>query len=257
VLSADPERYTLGATNVFPCAIGQSFYQQVLPANSVHLGWSCYAAQWLRRVPTRITGHFWSPRSTGVERKAFEYQAAEDWETFLALRGHEMRPGARLVVVLPSLPREGHPGLTQLMDDANEVLKEMVEEGAITAEEKARMVLGSHLRCRAELIAPFANDKHFHDLHLENCIECMLTDAAWVQYLRDGDEGALARRRALLFRSIFLPSLSSALDRVRAGDVEAQRVFAHQLEKGLVQRQAGHPAPANALVSIVLLAKCE
>ena len=255
VLSSDPERYAPGATNVFPCAIGRSFYEQVLPPESVHLAWSCYAAQWLRCVPSLITGHFWAPRSTGAERKSFERQAADDWEAFLALRGIEMRPGARLIVVLPSLPQDGHPGITQLMDDANEVLAEMVDDGTITAEEKARMVLGSHLRNKGELIAPFAKGGCFHDLVLQECADSTLPDAAWAQYLQDADDEALARRRTLLFRSIFLPSLSSALERVQAGDAEAQSAFAHRLEDGLMRRQASHPAPADALVSTILLAK--
>jgi len=38
VLSAHPNRYTLDDPNVFPCAIGRSFYQRVLPPNSVHIG---------------------------------------------------------------------------------------------------------------------------------------------------------------------------------------------------------------------------
>jgi hypothetical protein len=143
------------------------------------------------------------------------------------------------------------------MDDANEVLAEMVGEGTITAEERARMVLGSHLRCKSELQAPFSRDGLFENLVLEDCVESTLPDAAWAQYLQDGDEGALARRRALLFRSIFLPSLSSALERVHAGEVEAQRAFTHALEDGLMQRQASHPAPADALVSTILVAKRE
>ena len=179
VLSSDPERYALDATNVFPCAIGRSFYEQVLPAESVHLAWSCYAAQWLRCVPSPISGHFWSPRSTGAERESFERQAAEDWEAFLAMRGVEMRRGARLIVVLPSLPHDGHPGITQLMDDANEVLAEMVDQRTITVEEKGRMVLGSHLRHQGELIAPFAKNGRFHDLVLQECVESTLPDAAW------------------------------------------------------------------------------
>jgi SAM dependent carboxyl methyltransferase len=257
VMTSDPERYALDVINVFPCAIGRSFYEQVLPARTVHLAWSCYAAQWLRRVPSPITGHFWSPRSTGAERKSFERQAAEDWEAFLILRALEMRAGARLLVVLPSLPQDGHPGITQLMDDANEVLAEMVDEGTVTAEEKTRMVLGSHLRCKSELEAPFTRDGLFHNLVLEDCVESTLPDASWAQYLQDGDEGAFAGRRALLFRSIFLPSLSSELECVHAGDVEAHRVFTHRLEDGLIRRQASHPAAADALVSTILVAKRE
>jgi hypothetical protein len=38
VLDADPDRYASDDPNVFPAAIGKSFYQSVLPANSVILG---------------------------------------------------------------------------------------------------------------------------------------------------------------------------------------------------------------------------
>ena len=39
VLDSDPDRYVLDQPNVFPAAIGRSFYESVLPAGSVHLGW--------------------------------------------------------------------------------------------------------------------------------------------------------------------------------------------------------------------------
>jgi hypothetical protein len=50
VLNADPDRYALDDANIFPCAIGRSFYESVLPPDSVHLGWCAYAAVWLSRI---------------------------------------------------------------------------------------------------------------------------------------------------------------------------------------------------------------
>ena len=44
VLTSDPSRYELSQANVFPCAVRRSFYEQVLPSQSVHLGWSSSAA---------------------------------------------------------------------------------------------------------------------------------------------------------------------------------------------------------------------
>jgi hypothetical protein len=90
VLHTDPDRYARDGANVFPCAIGRSFYEQVLPADSVHLGWCSFAAVWLRRVPSLIPGHLFPPSSKGAVRATFERQAAEDWETFLSLRACEM-----------------------------------------------------------------------------------------------------------------------------------------------------------------------
>jgi hypothetical protein len=93
VLDKDPQSYVLNAQNIFPCAIGRSFYEKVLPSNHVHLGWCSYAAMWISRIPTRIPGHFFVPRSTGDVRAAFGRQGAQDWERFLSLRPGELQPG--------------------------------------------------------------------------------------------------------------------------------------------------------------------
>ena len=85
LLDTSPDRYSLNDPYVFPCAVGRSFYENVLPANSVHVGWSSYAAMWVRRIPALIPGHFAFQRSTGEVRAAWERQGAEDWETFLSL----------------------------------------------------------------------------------------------------------------------------------------------------------------------------
>ena len=69
VLDADPDRYVLDDPNVFPAAIGKSFYENVLPPSSVYLGWSSYAAVWLSRVPALIPGHFFPACATGRVRE--------------------------------------------------------------------------------------------------------------------------------------------------------------------------------------------
>jgi hypothetical protein len=257
VLSSDPGRYELNQANVFPCAIGRSFYEQVLPSESVHLGWSSNATMWLSRIPSLIPNHFWSLRSTGTPRAAFERQAAEDWESFLALRAREMRPGARLVVVLPTPPDDlASSGVADLMDSANAVLEDMVKDGAITAGERAAMVLGAHPRKKHEVLAPFAKDGYFQRLAVENYDELGLPDAAWAEYQNAGDKEALASKRARFFRSTFMPSLASALRRVRDGDREATTAFAERLEIGLTRRLVNsNPAPASILTQTITLAK--
>src|SRR5262249_22361683 len=148
-----------------------------------------------------------------------------DWKTFLTLRASELLPGGRLVVVLPALVDEGSSGFEAIMDHANAVLAEMVDEGAIAAEERARMVLGSYPRRKAELLAPFAQDGQFQQLTVE-CIEISaLADAPWTCYERDGDRETLATTHARFFRTISMPSLAAALTRVRTGDPEAVGAF--------------------------------
>lgn len=253
VLDADPDRYVLDEPNVFPSAIGRSFYGQVLPANYVHLGWSSYAAVWLSRVPALIPGHFVALRSTGAARAEFARQAAEDWEAFLRLRALELRPGGRLVVVLPALDDGGASGFEALMDHANEVLAGMAQAGVLLAEERAGMALGSYPRSKRELLAPFAPGGQIEQLVVEDFQFAVLADAAWADYQRDGDKEALATKHALFFRSIFVPSLASALR--RAGDAEACRAFGDQMENGLKLRLMKQPAALHSFVATIVLAK--
>jgi len=253
VLAVDPDRYVLDEPNVFPSAIGRSFYGQVLPTDYVDLGWSSYAAVWLSRVPALIPGHFIAFRSTGAPRAEFACQAARDWEAFLSLRALELRPGGRLVVVLPALDEGGASGFESLMDQANEVLAEMVDEGMILAEERARMALGSYPRRTCELLAPFVPSGQFQQLVVEDRLFSVLEDAAWADFQRDGDTDSLAAKHALFFRSIFVPSLATALG--RAGDAEARCAFSDQLEKRLRLRLVRQPAALRSFVETIVLVK--
>ena len=82
-----------------------------------------------------------------------------------------------------------------------------------------------------------------------------LPDAAWTDFQRDGSQEALANKHTLFFRSVFVPSLASALDLVRSDDSEAARIFGDRLEAGLKRRLASLPAPMNSFVQTMVLAK--
>ena len=254
VLDSDPDRYTVEA-NVFVAAIGKSFYESVLPPGSVHLAWSSYAAVWVSQIPTVIPGHFIALRSTGSVRAEFERQATKDWQTFLELRARELRPGGRLVIVLPAVADDGVSGFENIFDEANATLEGMVADGAIKPEERARMVLGSYPRRKNELLAPFVSDGHFQQMMVQDLEVSPLLDPAWVQYQLDEDREALATKQALFFRAVFMPSLASALDDVRSGDSLALRNFGDQLEIGLKRRLASKPAAMHSFVQVMLLAK--
>jgi hypothetical protein len=255
LLDTDPDRYGVGDRNVFPCAIGRSFYGNVLPSCSVDVGWSSYAAVWISSIPTAIPDHFFAFASTGAVRTEFDRQGEKDWETFLSLRADELRPGGRLVVVVPGVHENGTTGFEGIMDHANEVVVEMVRENAITADERARMALGVWPRRTRELLAPFKPGGQFHHLSVEHSETSLLADSRWADYERDGDREALAASQALFFRSIFVPTLASALTRVRAGDAQAFGEFADRVEARLRQRLAMQPAPLHSVVETIVLAK--
>ena len=131
----------------------------------------------------------------------------------------------------------------------NTVLREMVDDGAITAAERARMVLPSYPRRKAELLAPFGTDGQFQSLVVEECEAQLLPNPAWLDYERDGDAEALARTQAAFFRAVFTPSLAAALDSIQQSD------FADQLQERIGRRLTADPMPANTAVQTIVLAK--
>jgi hypothetical protein len=250
VLHRDPERYSMNDPNIFPSAIGRSFYENVFPREQVDLGWCSYAAVWLSRVPALIPGHFVMLASTGNIRAAFDRQAADDWRLFLSLRARELRPGGRLVVVLPGLSDNGASGFELLFNCANAVLEELVDERVIGDDERKRMVLGTYPRRRAQLLEPFSADGRFESLSVEHCELLDLPDAAWEDYQLDGDVQALVRRHAAFFRAVFVPSLASAIS-----DAGRRQAFADCVEQKLKQRLSERRAPFHSFVQVMVIAK--
>lgn len=250
VLNSDPERYTIGDTNVFPGAIGRSFYEQVFPAGYVFLGWSCYAAVWLSRIPMTIPGHIVALAASPEVRAHFDRQAAEDWERFVALRAEELRPDGRMVVVLPGQKDEGGSGFEGMFQNANEVVAEMEAKGLITREERERMVLGVYPRRRSQLLAPFADGGLFRGLKVERCELEALPDAAWVDYERHGNKELLAKQHAAFFRAIFVPSLASALT-----NGSQKEKFADEVERRLAGKLAERPVPIHSFTQTMVMAK--
>jgi S-adenosylmethionine-dependent carboxyl methyltransferase len=250
VLHSDPERYSLDDPNVFPSAIGRSFYESVFPKEHVHLGWSSYAAVWLSRIPRLVPGHFVAMASVGEVRQAFDRQGADDWKLFLSLRASELRPGGRLVVVLPGLGDDGLSGFEPLFELANEAIGELLADRAVTTEERERMVLGAYPRRRSQLLAPFNTNREFHGLTVEHCELSALPDAAWEDYDRDRNKELLVMRHARFFRSVFVPSLAAAI-----ADHGRRNTFPDDLEEKLKRRLAERPAPFHSFVQTIVLAK--
>jgi hypothetical protein len=250
VLHSDPETYSIDEPNVFPSAIGRSFYESVLPKDWVDLGWSSYAAQWLSRIPALIPGHFLFLASTGDVREAFDHQAADDWRFFLSLRARELRSGGRVVIVLPGLNDAGASGFEPLFEYANAVFEELVHERVIRKEDRERMVLGAYPRRRDQLLEPFSVDGQFESLSVEHCEIFDLPDAAWADYQLNGNVEALVSRHAAFFRAIFVPSLASAI-----GDAAKRAAFAECMEQKLKQHLSEGLRPLHSFVQVMVVAK--
>jgi hypothetical protein len=244
--------YVRDDPNVFPHAVGRSFFRQTLPDAHVSLGWSSYAAHWLSGIPGPVPGHIIGFRSTGALREAFFEQGRRDWESFLKLRCAEVRPGGRLVISMPSLNERGeHPGAV-VVDAANDVIGEMVSDGLLTMRERERMCVAAYPRTPAETLAPFSGGAAFGLRLLESSFT-PLEDGGWAKYREDGDAEALATSRARIFRVTLGPSLENGLE--ASADETTRRTFMDRLEAGMRRRLKTDPAPIANIVAILSLEK--
>ena len=116
-LAEDPDSYLKKDAATFASAVGRSFYTQILPSQSIALGWSSWAVHWLSRIPMPIPDHVQiSYSSDEAARRAYARQAAEDWHEFVAFRGRELAPGGRLVVLTVGLEPDGGSGFRAAFD---------------------------------------------------------------------------------------------------------------------------------------------
>jgi hypothetical protein len=214
--------YRRGRPNVFSAAIGRSFYEPLLPARSLTLGWSSIALHWMSHLPVPVADHIWISRGTPAEQAAIAAVAAEDWRAFLGHRMRELVPGGQLVLIQGAIDETGSSGLEALQDAANGVLRALVAEGRLAPETYAAMTLPSRPRTRLEFEAPFAEDA-LPGLRLEELAICTAPNPIRDRWLADGDDGVFAREMTGFFLAAFSPSLFG-------DDTALEAAFAERLQ---------------------------
>jgi hypothetical protein len=256
LLAADPGSYLRDDPAAFACAIGRSFYQQILPADSVTLGWSAWAVQWLSRVPATIPDHVQIAASTDdAARAAFARQADADWRTFLGHRAREMRVGARLVVLTMARDDAGDFGYGPVLQAVYAELMAMVEDGLLRADEAHRMVIPTVGRTRAELAAPFGEENRFAGLSIEHLEVFEAEDRIWEAFVESRDAHRLGAQWAAFSRASVFPTLAAQLEG-GPGDPRSSS-FVDRLEAGMAARLAVAPQRMKIPLGKILLAKGE
>ncbi len=256
-LAEDPDSYTRKDPAAFPSAIGRSFYHQILPSQSVTLGWTSWATMWLRGPAgglPEFSGHVHVEHSgDDAARRAYARRAAQDWHDFVAFRGRELSPGGKLLVLTAAVDAAGRSGYQPLLDAIVTVLEEQVREGQLTRDEVARMTIPALGRTEKELRAPFAPAGRFESLTIERLEVFDAEDRFWDRYLLDGDAGALGARWASFISTAVFPTLAGAL----AGGADDPRAtdFQRHLEAGVAARLASSPQQVQIPLALVVLAK--
>lgn len=249
-LGDDPDTYLKRFDGVFAAAVGRSFYQQILPSNSVTLGWSSWAVQWLRKVPSPVPDHIVAACSADERvRAAYARQGAQDWHDFVAFRGRELAPGGRVVVLTMALDENGDLGHRGVLDALRDALTELRADGLLGDDELHRMGLPIVGRSRADLVAPFAPSGRLERVEIEELEVFDAEDRYYAQYRADSDARAFGAKWAAFGRAAVFPALVTALDGTDP------RLFCDRLEAAVAARLAAAPQPARIPMAQVVLVK--
>jgi salicylate 1-O-methyltransferase len=255
-LATDPDSYLSMDAATFASAVGRSFYGQILPSDSVRLGWSSWAIQWLSRLPVPVPDHVFPEFSAEPQVvSAAARQAATDWHEFLAFRGRELAPGGRLVVLTIGVDESGEPGMRPLVDAIQAALRELTGAGLISAAELTAMTIPMIGRSAKELASPFSPKGRFEGLSIEHLEINDADDRHWQQFRADGDEAGFGARWAAFLRAAVFAPLIAAL---AEGSADARAAeFADRLERGIAVRMAAAPQPMKITLARVVLLKGE
>ncbi|ETW98355.1 SAM-dependent methyltransferase [Candidatus Entotheonella palauensis] len=195
--------------DVYWYAAPVSFYEQVLPAGTLNLGFSATAMHWLSAKPCEISNHVQAVGAQGRELEAFAEQGRKDWERILSCRASELAPEGRMIIV--NFCRDesgqylGNTGGINMFDIFRNLWENFVREDVITADEFERMTLPQYYNCVEEFKAPFeAPDgvAHLAGLRLEH-IETRVVPCPYAARFHSGEWDAPT------FAHFYIPTLRS------------------------------------------------
>jgi hypothetical protein len=256
-LREDPDSYLRHDAAAFSSAVGRSFYSQILPSNTVSLGWSSWSVLWLSKVPAPVTDHIHASFSADEEtRSAHERLAARDWHEFVAYRGRELCPGGRAVVMTMAIAEDGEFGYRPLFAALMAELGELVSRAVITAAELSRMSIPITGRKAGDFRTPFAPSGRLEQLTIEHLEVFDAEDRFWRQYQKDANSKAFGAQWGSFLRAAVFGTLASALDGDTGEEPAVRRAqFLDALEAGVAARMAAAPEEMQIPMAQVVLHK--
>lgn len=259
---------------VFVFASGQSFCTQVMPANSVHLGFSSASLHWSSRVPPGLVhDHIACYLGTADEVERGEALALADWKNFLTARYAELAPGGRLIITAGAKYENGEEAARQLerffhlstkrplefqsaeviLTLLNEVLLEAADQGHIDKQRLREFAMPLLCRSMSEWRAPFTTADCPADFVLEHAYIETIGCPHHERYKMDGDKLVYAKALTNLVRAFAEPSLVQGLFPTKKGDsARAMDIIFQTLERRIAadpDRYTFYPIQAVLVVA--------
>ena len=155
------ETYLDKHSNVFPLVSGTTFYKQIVPADTLDIGFSATAMHWMSSKVCNITNHVQAVGAAGEELEAFRRQAHRDWRQILLHRATELKPGGKLILINFGCDEQGrylgNTGGVNMFDTFNQIWLDFLEQGRIERDEYENMTLPQYYNTVEEFSAPLTD----------------------------------------------------------------------------------------------------
>lgn len=228
---------------------GASFYEPIVPADSLDLGFSATAMHWLSRKPCDIPDHVHMVGASGDVLTSFQQQAQADWETILLHRARELRSGGKLVMANFCRDEQGYylgnTGGENMFDNFNNLWCEFRDAGDISSQEYSAMTLPQYYNTVEEFSAPF-DSKSSAVVQAGLSLDHIETGIIRCPYKRDFEQHGDAKK----FASEFIPTIRSWNESIYFGGLSVDRSleerqklihdFYHTYETRVAQDPANH-----------------
>ena len=249
-LDDDPGSYLAGMVNVFPSAIGRSYYQPIIAPSSVHLGWNTWTVHWMDGDPIGAPDHVLLGFSKDPQVCAMvEQRQKSDWRRFLECRASELRPGGRLISAFVGR-KPASSGWEWLGGEFWGAIVDLGQEGVLSRDEQTRLTIPVGARPVEAINEPFDATGSFAGLRLEHAAIVDVPDPWWQAYQSTGDVLSLARSHASTTRAWSGPTLARCL-----GDRPDKAAVLDKLFDRLAARLAIAPRPHETSLAVAVLTK--
>ena len=192
-VAAGPDGYLSAGGPSYAMAAAGSFFDQVLPAGTIHLGMCSNASHWFRTQPEvdPSEGMYTSDVSAAVREQLAE-AAAVDWLDFLTARAAELAPGGRMVV--QGIAEVGeNVSASRLLAVMWQVAAAMAGAGLLDPAALERYIFPVYCRSAEEVAAPTAAGGALDGVLAppETTVD-ELANPYWEMFEADGDAAAYA-----------------------------------------------------------------
>ena len=210
---------------IYPSAIGRSYFEQILPANSVDIAWNSWTLQWMSKNPVEDPDFLYGAFSPNEwVRTAVAQQLEQDWRAFLRLRAIELAPGGRMLCLFGSRG-ETTLGWEWIAGALWSVILDMWREGLISDAEKLRINLPLGPRGVDAIRQPFNQEGVFSGLRLLHAEVMQSPDPYWPEFLKTQNAGQLGENWKNFMKAVFQPVIRTQLDPSRNTSELVDQIF--------------------------------